>query len=214
MRRALCPLALASVLALSGCQPVDPLARPGGLPDSTPVEQAPVGAPVEAVPATFEELRARADEVADEWQDEPRLAEVLVELDPEGRFSRGQLVYLAPHADRFLTVTVDRLGVSQAKPTLATLGLTPLTDSALEALPPAPPRMDPSRLARAVLRELRACGADGRPTGVLYATGAPVAWDGRRWTSTPAWTATVTTGRGGIQADPVTGAPGECLSAS
>jgi hypothetical protein len=205
-------LALAAALVLAACQPVDDY----GVRDrETPPSAAasPLGSPVQGMPADLVELLARTTAVAREWQDEPRVAEVRVGLGARDRWASAEVTYLAPSADRILTVTVDADGVGRELSTLATLNLRPVSARGLALLPELPPEVwEPAALARSARSALRRCGLTSPVDGVLYATGAPVSWNGRRWTAPPVWTATVTTDRGGVQVDPLTGDDLRCVT--
>jgi hypothetical protein len=205
-------LAAAAVLALAACQPVDDY---GVANRETPPSAAasPLGAPVQGMPADLGELLERATAVAREWQDEPRVAEIRVVLSGRGRWASAEVTYLAPSADRILTVTVSGDGAARELSTLATLNLRPVSARGLALLPELPPEVqEPSALARGARAALRRCGIGAGAEAVLYATGAPVSWNGRRWTAPPAWTATVMTERGGVQVDPLSGDDLRCIT--
>jgi hypothetical protein len=53
---------------------------------------------------------------------------------------------------------------------------------------------------------LEDCGV-GDLASVLYATGAPAAWDGQTWTERPAWTAMLSGAERAAVVDPRTGEP-------
>lgn len=204
--------ARAGVLLCAGllvaCQPAG---GPGALPTTEPgggVEPA-LGAPVSGFPQSLAQLTRRADLVAEEWQDEPVLAEVEVEVDEQGRWSAARAVYLAPDADRFLALEATGGGFSQQRPTLSTLQLQPVTADGLADLPPLPDdAVEPVDLAQSDAAQ--ECGI-ASPTTVLYATGAPVAWDGVTWTSPPQWRATISDGEAAAAVDVRSGELGRCL---
>lgn len=209
-------LCLVGVLAAAGCQPVDEfdgLAAPeqrGG-----PGQEDPRGAPEVGLPGSLSEAVARTDTEAARWQRGARLAEAVVQVDEDARMVEGSLTYLAPHADRLLTVEVTREGVRQERPTLETLDLTPIPEDAIEALPPLPEDVrEPADLVAAAAEAFAACDVDGTPSTVLYATGAPLGWDPKQgaWTVALDWTATVITETGaGAVLDPVTATARDCL---
>lgn len=205
-------LGAAVVLALAACQPVDDYAvRDRETPPSAAA--SPLGAPQQGMPADLAELLERATVVAREWQDEPRVAEVRVSLGARGRWADAEVTYLAPSADRILTVTMSADGVRRELSTLATLSLKPVNARGLAQLPELPAEVqEPSALARGARAALRRCGMGAGAEAVLYATGAPVSWNGRRWTAPPAWTATVMTDQGGVQVDPLTGDDLRCIT--
>ena len=205
--------ALAAAAALAACQPVDDLAPEADRTAEVETE-TPLDAPVHGMPGSLTELMARAEPEALAWQDEPVLAEILVEVGRGSEWQRAALTYVAANADRQLVLTVTAEEVREELTTLAALQLKPLSPRAVAQIPALPPEAkQPAelvRLARAALRECRIAGA---PEGVLYATGAPAAWNGRRWTAPPQWTATVATGDGAVQFDPLTGAATGCVTA-
>ena len=203
---------MAALAGTAGCQPVDTVAPevPETAPEAT---STPLDAPVRGMPATLAELVARTEPDARTWQDEPVLAEVLVDLGTGGEWRRAALTYVAAEADRQLVLTVTAEAVTSELTTLAALQLQPITARGMRQVPPLPPEaMEPAELADLARAALRDCRISGRPDGVVYASGAPVAWNGRRWTAPPTWTATVTTGGGAVQLDPVTGTPLGCVS--
>ena len=203
---------LLCLATLAACQPVDRVVPEA---DET-VAQAtatPLDAPVRGMPGTLAELIARVEPEARGWQDEPVLAEVLVELGPGRAWRRAALTYLAADADRQLVLTVTAESVSSEITTLAALQLHPIPERGMRLVPPLPPdALEPPDLAQRARAALRDCDISGTPNGVVYASGAPVAWNGRRWATPPAWAATVTTGTGAVQLDPVTAAPLACIT--
>lgn len=204
---------LVCLATLAACQPVD---RVVPKPDET-VEAptaTPLDAPVRGMPDTLAELIARAEPEARGWQDEPVLAEILVELGPGQAWRRAALTYLAADADRQLVLTVTAETISPEITTLAALQLRAIPERGMGLVPPLPPDvLEPPDLAQRARAALRDCDISGTPNGVVYASGAPVAWTGRRWATPPAWTATVTTGTGAVQLDPVTATPLGCVTA-
>jgi len=196
-------LLLVAVVALTACQP---FGGPEAIGPTAPAPDAggpPVGAPARGLPASLEELRERGAGVAREWQDEPVLAEVEIDLDAEGAWNAARLTYLAADADRFLSLVTSGSGFSQQRPSLATFDLQPVTGEGLDQLPPFPDdAAEPAALAEAAAA---ACEVGDAPT-VLYVTGAPVAWDGTAWSEPPVWRATVTGAEAAGAALAVTGA--------
>lgn len=195
-------------LLVLACQPAG---GPGGAP--TPAAQGDrepaLGAPVSGLPQTLGELVDRADLLAEEWQDEPVLAEVEVDLDAEGRWSAARVTYLAADADRFLALETSGGSFSQQRPTLATLQLQPVTADGLAAVPEIPDdAAEPGDLAQSSAAQ--ECGV-GTATTVLYVTGAPVTWDGTSWTSPPDWRATITDGEAAAAVDVRSGELDQCL---
>lgn len=203
--------AVLAVVAVVGCQPVDELAPRRDASEAT-VTETPLDAPVRGMPSTVAALLARAEPEARAWQDEPVLAEILIGLGPRDRWRQAELTWIAAHADRQLTVTVTDEEVHDELTTLAALQLRPVSRRGVAAIPAFPgDAMEPGELAEAARAALRACRVTGSPQAVLYASGAPVSWNGRRWTVPPQWTATVTTSGGAVQLDPVTGARLGCV---
>ena len=205
--RALSGLCLVLVLTV-GCQPA------GGPGAATPTPQAdpsgrPLGAPNAGAASTVPELLELGATVAEEWQEEPVLAEVHVELDAAGAWTTARLVYVAAEADRILQLETAGSGFTDQRPSLATLNLQPVPADALSDVPPFPEDATPPQdLARS--EAAAACGVAGDAT-VLYATGAPYAWDGTAWSREPAWQATGTgADGGGVTLEPA-GEGGDCL---
>lgn len=194
---------------MAACQPAGGPA--GGPPTAVPgaPDEPVLGAPVAGMPATVGELVRRARLVAEEWQDEPVLAEIEVELDAEQRWSAARVMYLAGEADRFLALETAGSGFSQQRPTLATLQSQPVTSEGLAEIPPLPDDVvEPDQLAQSDAAE--ECGVTV-PASVLYVTGAPVAWDGTTWTRPPDWRASVTSDAATAVVDPRTGVLDRCL---
>ena len=198
--RAVAALGCALVLVVA-CQPA------GGPPSADPTATAtsadgsPLGAPPAGMARTLSELTGRGMLVAEEWQDEPVLVEIEVDLNDQGQWQAARLVYVAAEAERFLALTAAGGGFTQEQPTLSTLQVPPLPEDA------AAPR------DVAASPEVEQCEVGAAPT-VLYTTGAPVAWDGTTWTSPPQWRVTVTSADGGAAAafDDVSASSARCLS--
>ncbi len=208
VRHAAAVLALAA--AVAACQPVD---APPPRDDSTddlpaPDATAEPGAPATSrVPQSLDGLTSQLETVAQEWQADPVMAEIHVSL-ADTTWTQALVTYVAADADRLLVVDVSADGMSQQRPTFSTLGLQPISAAGVEELPALPDAaQDPQELAAAAAPLLDECGYDSTVASVLYASGAPVAWDGERWTEEPAWTATVATPDGdSVLLDPVSGA--------
>ena len=200
----LCVAVLATACQLSG----GPAARPGAVP--TDASDGPrLGAPEAGLPSTLDELLDRGLRVAEEWQEEPILAEVEVDLDEQRRWTGARLLYVAADADRFLSLVASGSGFSQERLTLSTLQTQPIPAEGLADVPAFPDTvLEPVALLDA--EDAAACNV-GPPATVLYVTGAPVAWDGVQWTSPPEWRATVTSEAAGAVLDVASGS-GECLS--
>lgn len=202
----------------AACQPVEDFDDLGDAPDSEAPAEEPDrrGAPHVALPTTLAETLERGEDEAVQWQNGARLAEVVVDVTDDGGLAEGRLIYLAPDADRILTVSITREGVRRDRPTLETLGLPPIPGPAVEDLPQLPAATrEPADLAAAAAEAFAECGVEGRPATVYYATGAPVAWnaDTGRWATPLEWTATVTTEEGaGAVLDPVHATVIDCLA--
>lgn len=210
-------LAVGLVL-VSGCQPVEDVDSLDAADSGrTGAEGAsPRGAPAGGLPESLSEAVARANEAAAQWQRDVRLAEIVMHVDEEGQLTEGRLTYLAPHADRLLEVEFLPEGMRQDRPTLAALDLSPIPGEAIGALPPLPEgAQGPADLVAAAPDAFAECGVEGTPSTVIYATGAPLAWDPATgvWTLPLDWSATVTTETGaGAVLDPVTATSTECLA--
>lgn len=207
---------LGAALALAACQPVDEfddLTGPVG--EDEPAADEPPGAPAGAAPATLAEALDAGEAAAARWQDGARLAEAVVDFDGQGRMAGGRLTYLAPDADRFLTVEFGPDGVREERTTLAAFELSPITAAGVEALPALPDGVaEPAALAEQA--QEAGCDTTGPPVSVLYASGAPLAWDldAQDWAAPLGWTATVTgENGGGVALDPVTGGVLGCVAA-
>jgi hypothetical protein len=208
-----CVLLMALVVA---CQPAgEPALDPadGAVGQSVEGEDA-VGAPARGMPGTLAGLVERGRVPAQEWQPDPRLVEVWVALDEEQRPARANLTYVAADADRLLVVRVDGDGVSLEQPTLRTLQLAEVSAAGLDAIPELPDGvLDPTALAEAAEPALDECDLSAPVRTVVYATGAPMSWDGQRWTAEPQWTANLLVEDGGTVVDPADGAgTGACFT--
>jgi hypothetical protein len=196
-------------LLMAGCQPAG---GPGAAPTEADEAAAsePLGAPDDAGARTLPDLLAEAETVAQQWQDRPRLAEIDFALDPRGGWTRARMLYLAAEADRFLALRVDGDGLSQQQPTLSTLRAQPISADGLSAVPHLPEDVQaPAELVSAAAEALDGCEVAAPVTAALYATGAPVAWDGSTWTVAPAWSVTLSDARGrGVVVDPASGRAG------
>lgn len=208
----LLPALLAGSLLAVACQPVDTEVAEGEPVDARDTGAPPAaagtpGAPTSATaaPADLTALLEVQASTAAQWQAGARPVELVASLD-DGRWTGTTILYLAPDADRFLLVSADAGGAAQQRPTLATLGLEPVTGPGVEAVPPLPELvLDPVALAAAAAGALAACDAGGDVTSVAYTTGAPATWDGQAWVEPPVWTATVAADDGaGVVVDPVT----------
>jgi hypothetical protein len=200
---------MCGAVLLLACQPAG---GPGAVvtPESGAGGREPaLGAPVSGLPRPLAELVSRTQLIAEEWQDEPVLVEVEVDVDADGRWSAARVTYLAPDADRFLALETSGGGFSQQRPTLSTLQLQPVTADGLATISQLPDdAAEPHDLAQS--DAAAECGV-GAPAAVLYATGAPVAWDGTTWTRAPEWRATVSDDEAAAVVDVVGGALDRCL---
>ncbi len=193
------------MLLVAACQPA-------GAPSAAPSQGSPARdgrrAPERGVPQTLDELVARVEPAALEWQDEPHLAEVSVALGADGSWTQARAVSLAAGADRLLTGGVTPDGLFQQRTTRSTLGLQPVSGDGRVELPARPDDVaEPRHLVAAAEAPVAACDA-GPVVQVLYATGAPVSWDGQAWSVAPEWTATLTDAQGaGATVDPAGDGP-------
>jgi hypothetical protein len=197
------------VTAVTACQPAG--GPPGGaLTPAADGDRGPaLGAPAAGMPTTLDDLVARAELIAAEWQDETILAEIEVDLDERGAWQSARTMFLAADADRFLALVTAGGGFNQQRPTLSTLQVQPVTAEGITAIPELPPdAAEPQELADGPAAE--ECGI-GVPRTVLYVTGAPVAWDGSAWSRPPEWTATVTSGDAAAAVDVRTAELIRCL---
>jgi hypothetical protein len=200
---------LCAAIVLAACQPVDspPPAIRDPVATGSPVER--LGRPVLGLADDLATLRAQTDPLAAQWQHGARLAELAVELDGPS-WQAATVTYVAPDADRILVLRATADGIVQQRVTLDTLELQPVPAAGVTAIPTLPPgTLEPAALVEAAGPALGDCGVAGRPDRVLYATGAPVAWDGARWSERPRWRATVMAGDGGAVVDPTTGGPAD-----
>lgn len=213
LRAGACALGITAVLA--ACQPVDDLDEP--VDDDLAAGQVDRrGAPDSGMPATLAATLAQTDVEAARWQEGARVAEVAVEVDGD-RLTEVRVTYVAPDADRLLTVTLTEEGQTEERPTLGAFDLEPIPADALAQLPPWPEGLqEPTTLMEGSGQAFDACDVEGAPDAVLYASGAPLAWDPEAgdWGVALGWTATVTTGDDGDGAvvDPVTAERFDCLS--
>lgn len=176
---------------LGGCDPV------GGPAASAPSATAPgaaaeeqLGAPGQELADTIEGIVAQVRTTALEWQDQPVLAEMAFTV-ADGAIVRAELTYVAGDSDRLLALDGTDDGFSQERTTLATLGLASIPAAAVEAIPGLPGGLpQPQVLAEEAADALAQC--DVTPQLVVYATGAPWAWDGQQWTTPLGWTITAT----------------------
>lgn len=202
-------LVLALAALAVACQPFG--GPPGGAP--TPSGDAasdPIGAPAAAVPSDLPALLQRGQEVANEWQETPVLAELQIDVDEAGAWSGVRMIYLAAEADRLLQLVEEGGDFSEQRPSLASLSMQAVPAEGLDELPGFPQdALAPEDLATAA--GARECGVEGGAT-VLYATGAPAAWNGTAWASPPQWRALVTGADGtGAELDISSGASDGCL---
>lgn len=206
------------VVAMSGCQLVDDAAELSASEQDDAQDALPpaLGSPDTRWPSTLPGLRAFAEPEALTWQDEPVLADLTVWLQPDLSWERARLTYVAADADRMLTYRTQPDQLRLERPRLAGLQLPELPAAAVEEMIPLPEdALEPAALAAAAATALADCGSTDAPVeAVLYATGAPAAWDGTTWTRTPSWRATVVTPVTGVVVDPTSGqafAPLTCV---
>lgn len=211
LRAVACALGITAVLA--ACQPVDDLDEPVD-EDLAAGQVDRRGAPESGLPDTLAATLTQTDVEAARWQEGARVAEVAVEVDGD-RLTEVSVTYVAPDADRLLTVTLTDEGLREERPTLGAFDLEPIPADALAQLPPWPEGLrEPTALVEGSDQAFDACGVDGAPDAVLYASGAPLAWDpdAGDWGGPLGWTATVTTGDDdGVVLDPVTAERFDCL---
>lgn len=208
--RAAVVLCLLAVLA-TACQPFGGPRMAAPTPHTDDATGRPLGAPAVGQASTVEDLTTRGLLVAEEWQDQPVLSEIQVELDATGAWTSARLFYVAADAERMLQLDAAGAGFSQQQPSLGTLNIQPVPAEALDDVPPFPDdALAPGELVNA--ERTAECGVTG-PVSVLYASGAPYAWDGTQWSRAPQWRATVTAPNGiGAALEVSTGdAVGECL---
>lgn len=198
-------IALAFAVA---CQPFGGPGSGGAAAPSDRPTGRPLGAPVAGPPSTLDELLTRGRRIAEEWQAEPVLVEVEVDV-AAGRWSDARLVYLAADADRFLQLVATDGGFSQERITLSTLQVEAVPSEGVEQIPPFPDdALEPAALAAD--ESVAACGG-GDEASVFYVTGAPVAWDGGQWARPPEWRATVTGPDGAGATVDLAGGDAQCL---
>lgn len=189
-------LAVLAAVAGVACQPVDPSAQRTAAPAET-APAAPLGAPGAGTPRTLADLLAAGARAAGDWEEGARIADVRLSLDDVGLVGEADLLYVAPDADRMLVVALTDEGLSQSRPTLATLSLQPLPADAVAAIPDLPAAFTD---LDAVVADARAgadqCGSLPALRGVLYSSGAPYGWDGERFETPPAWSAKALFGTG------------------
>jgi hypothetical protein len=191
---------------LAACQLVDRATAPSGGKRGSAVA-VPLGAPEQQLPQTLGALLDRADRAAEQWQDGAAMVEVFIDLE-QGRWRSGEVTYVAPDSDHFLRVVASSKGIEQSRPTLATLSLRPIDEPSLVQIPPLPKSvLDPTVLLAAAAPALADCGINPRSGQVLYATGAPFAWDGRHWTQRLTWTVTISDAARLLVVEPVSGKP-------
>lgn len=200
----------------AACQVVDQTGQQERTADTSPAPAPALGSPDEEWPMTLAGMRAFAAPEALEWQDLAILADVTVWLTPEQRWDRVRLTYVAEDADRLFTYRSSPQDLRIERPLLQGLQLPSLPAPAISAIEPFPAEtLEPVALAQAAAPALAECGGNGDDAGaVLYATGAPAAWDGAQWTRLPNWRATVVTPTVGVVVDPSTGqafAPLTCV---
>ncbi|CAN5688853.1 hypothetical protein BH24ACT14_BH24ACT14_08780 [soil metagenome] len=204
-------MAIAGIaLLVTGCQPAG---GPGAAPtqaDPVVATTEPLGAPDDVAARTLPDLLSQAQRVAKQWQDQPRLAEIDIALDGQGGWTGVRMLYLAAEADRFLALRADGNGLAQQQPTLSTLRAHPISAAGLTEVPRLPAGVrEPAELVSAAAEALDSCGVAGPVTAALYATGAPVAWDGDAWTVAPLWSATLSDAQGrSVVVDPSSGRTG------
>jgi hypothetical protein len=208
MRGAVRGLVVSVSLVLAACQP---FGGPGAVvPTSTaPAGRPAIGAPPAGMPGSLAELLSRAETRAREWQDEPVVAEIEVDLDAQHRWLSARVVFLAADADRFLTLEAEGAGFTEQRPTLSTLQVVAVTAEGIAEMPAFPgDAAEPAVLAQSPAGD--ECGLAPERT-VLYVTGAPVAWDGTAWSTPPQWSATIGAGDAAAAVDLRTGDLVRCL---
>ena len=188
-------------LLLTACQVTDPEGQvevtAGAIADDAP--EPALGSPDEDWPRTTQAMRAFALPEAQTWQDDPVLADFTVFL-AEGEWESVRLTYVAADAERMLVYESTPEQLSLERPLLEGLQLLPVPGAAIAAIEVLPEgALEPVELAEASATALADCDAAGEEVrAVLYATGAPAAWDGTQWTRTPTWRATVVTDSTGV----------------
>ena len=206
-------IVLCCVLTLAvGCQPAGGPGAGGSEVPSGGRTDRPLGAPGAGVPSTLGGLIELGNTRALEWQDEPVLSEVEVDVDEGGVWVDARLTYLAPDADRMLQLVAAGGGFTEQQPSLASLQIQSVPQEGLAELPEFPEdAAAPTQLATS--EAAKACGVAGDVT-VLYVTGAPIAWDGSEWSTPPQWRVTVAAANGAGAQLTTAGEPaGDCLEA-
>lgn len=197
-------------MLLAGCQlseETGPTTVDGGGEGAGSADAA-LGSPDREWPRTLGALQAVAEPEALTWQEEPVLADLTVWLE-SGEWDRVRLTYVAAASERMMTYRSDPEQLRVERPLLSGLQLPVLPREATEQLTPLPEGvLEPAALGEAAAASLAECGAAGEAVeAVLYATGAPAAWDGTTWRPIPTWRATVVSASAGVIVDPVTGGP-------
>lgn len=201
---------LAAALAVAACQPAGgPALQPSGDEPAPATSEELLGAPGSGgVPQSIDQLVQLGRERAQTWQDDPVLTELIVEVGEDGAWSSAEVTFAAGEAARLFQVTANAEGISETRPSLATLQLQPVPPEALEDVPELPEDVrTPAALAAS--EGVREC-IGGPGTTVHYTTGAPYAWDGEHWTQDPAWVATVGSGGKTATLNPASGKVGDC----
>ena len=193
-----------------GCQPAGGPGAGGSEVPSGGRTDRPLGAPGAGLPSTLDGLLELGRQRALEWQEEPVLAEVEVDVTETGTWADARLTYLAPDADRMLQLVASGGGFTEELPSLASLQIQPVPQVGLDELPEFPEdAAAPEELATS--EAAQGCGLAGDVT-VLYVTGAPIAWDGSQWSSSPEWRVTVAAADGtAAQLTPTGESAGDCL---
>ena len=204
---------LCCVLTLAvACQPFGGPGTGGSEVPSGVRTDRPLGAPGAGVPSTLGGLIELGNQRAVEWQEEPVLSEVEVDIDETGAWSAARLTYLAADADRMLQLVAAGGGFTEQRPSLASLQLQPVPQEGLDELPEFPTDAAPPE-ELATSEAAQDCGLSGALT-VLYVTGAPIAWDGTQWSTPPQWRVTVAAADGAGAQLTTSGEPaGDCLEA-
>lgn len=172
----------AGAIALAACQPVD---DDVGLESSSPTP-----GDADVAITDLDGLLEATEASAGEWDADARLVELSVGMD-DGSLTEGRATYVGPDADRLLVVEVTGSGIDEQQPTAETLGFEPVPRDALDEVPEPPGDLvEPGELPEEAADALDHCGVDD-PHEVLYATGAPAAWDGTAWADAPSWRVTV-----------------------
>lgn len=211
--------AAVAAAVLVACQPADDPELGQGS-ETDPTEGPADDRADEEAPETLDELLDRASDEAARWHEQPLLAELRVEFGEDQQWAEAYATYVAPQAEQLLVVEWAGEGRAERRPRLAGLGLSALPKEALAGIPPLPEdARAPGKLAGTAAELLAECGVDDVPTAVLYASGAPDAWDPEagQWSQPPEWTVTVTNEEGsGVTLHPVTAEPvsSSCFTAT